>query len=387
MTHDWNDTLARLDAQHLRRHFRARSSGGGVHVVKDGRTLLNFASHDVLGLSTDPRVMQAAREAILLWGVGSGGSPLVSGWTRLHEDLTGELAAFLECESVLLFSSGYAASVGVLTALAGPGDAIFADARAHSALIDAFHASHARTRHYRHGDIGHLAELLADEQVEGQRFVVSDGVFGPDAELADVRALADAADRFGAMLVLHDGHGFGVLGPDGRGTASHAGVAGRVPVTIGSLGKALGAQGGFVAGGRVLCDVIANRARALLHSTALAPPLVAASLAALRVARAEPGRRASLHGHLQRLREGLAEQGLRVVGHVAAPSLGVHTGTAEAALALTAHLEAAGVLAAAVRPPTVEEGACRVRLTPSATHTDVDIDDALLAFVTATSAS
>lgn len=376
----WERWLAAWEARGLARRPRSLSTGAGPVVERDGRRLIHMASNNYLGLATDPRVVAAARRALEGWGAGAGAAPLVAGHGEWHARLEAELADYKGTEAALVFASGYAANVGVLAALAGPRDTIFADALVHASLVDGARASGARLRFYRHGDPDHLEAMLRRSAGRGRRLVVTDGVFSMDGDLAPLPALVELAERYDALLVVDDAHGTGVVGPEGRGTVHRFGLAGRVPVQVGTLSKALGAQGGFVAGSRRLIRWLWHRARAWVYSTALAPVLAAAALEALRLARAEDWRRQRLRRHGARLRSGLRSLGYRVLGDAEAPMTAVVVGEPEAAAALAARLEEQGVLAPAIRPPTVPAGTSRIRLAPMATHTDDQIEHVLAAF-------
>jgi 8-amino-7-oxononanoate synthase len=375
--------LQQLEAKGLERRLRPLACGG-PYVDRNGRRLLNLASNDYLGLSTDARLVAAARAALERWGVGAGAARLVVGDRPVHEALEAALAALKETEAALVFPSGYAANVGVLSALAGPRDQIFADALNHASLNDGARLSRARFRYYRHRDLEQLEQLLRGPGPApgGRRFIVTDAIFSMDAAVAPLPALAELAARYEAVLVVDDAHGTGIVGPEGRGTAHHLGVADRIPVQVATLSKALGVQGGAAVGARALVDFLLHRARAFIYSTGIAPVLAAAALEAVRLVQTEEGerRRQQQQAHLARLKAGLEARGYTVRHEPPAPMLAVLVGTPEAALRLSALLEMRGVLAPAIRPPTVPAGTSRIRLAPMATHTDDDIEAALAAF-------
>jgi 8-amino-7-oxononanoate synthase len=341
---------------------------------------VNLASNNYLGLAADPRLVAAAHGALDTWGVGAGASRLVTGDFEIHRDLESALAELKDAEAALAFTSGYAANVGLLSALVGPRDRIFADALNHASLIDGGRQSRAIVHRYEHLDVGHLEKLLRGAPARGQRLIVTDTVFSMDGDVAPLPELADLAERWGAALVVDDAHGTGVMGPEGRGAVHHFGLQGRVPVQIGTLSKAFGGQGGFVAGSRALIDVLLHRARSFVYSTGMAPAVAAAALAAVSIARSEGWRREKQHAHVARLRRGLRELGFAVLGEDAAPLLGVVVGSPDAAVGLAAGLEESGVLAPAIRPPTVPAGTSRIRLAPMATHSTEQIEAVLAAF-------
>jgi 8-amino-7-oxononanoate synthase len=345
-----------------------------------GREVLNLSSNNYLGLAAHPRVIGAAREALATFGVGAGASRLISGHQLPHEEIEADLAAYKQAPAARVFSSGYAACTGVIGALAGPRDAIFADALVHASLIDGARLSRARLRVFRHAEPAHLEALLEETPRRGRALVVTDGVFSMDGDVAPLEKLADVADRHGALLVVDDAHGTGVLGPDGRGSVESRCLADRVPVRIGTLSKALGGQGGFVVGSEELADLLLHRGRSFVYSTAIAPALCAAARAALRLVREEPERRDRLHANARVLRAGLAGRGYRLAGTPEVPMAVVLLGRPGAALRLSERLLAAGVLAPAIRPPTVPAGTSRIRLTPMATHTADDMERVVAAF-------
>ena len=363
----WTSTLERLDAQGLKRTLRtvapdAASSPDGV---------VNLASNDYLGLATDPRVVEAANEAAVRYGVGAGASRLVTGTSPVHEALEDELAAARSCEAALVFASGYATNVGVLQTLASRRDVIVADALCHASLLDGARLSGARLVRYRHNDLDDLDARLAAHADAAHRFIVTEGVFSMEGDLADLTSIAERAQRVGATLIVDDAHGTAIAGPAGRGSVAAADLSSeQVPVQIGTLSKALGAQGGYVAGDRALIDLLIQKARSFVYSTGLSPALAEAARTSLRLALEEPWRREQRSANAARLREALGQTGATVAGDEAAPMLLAVVGEASTAVDLAHSLEAAGVLAPAIRPPTVPEGTSRIRFAPKATHTD-----------------
>ena len=349
-------------------------------VGREGQAPVHFASNDYLGLSADPRVVAAASEAARCLGWGAGASPLVSGWTSEHEALAREIAAFERTEAAVLFPTGYAANVGTIAALVGKPDVVYSDRLNHACLIDGARLSGATIRVYPHKDVDALSDLLdADRGRFRRMLIVTDGVFSMDGDLAPIGRLADLADHHGAMLLVDEAHGTGVFGPDGRGAASELGVSDRVTIKVGTLSKALGSVGGFVAGSRRLIDWLTNHARPLIYSTASPAAAVAAAREALRISVAEPWRRERARGLGDRLREGLKEIGFEVA-RSKGPIVPVVVGEPSSALDLSARLADRGFLVPAIRPPTVPEGTSRLRVVASAAHTDEQVDCLILAF-------
>ena len=338
-------------------------------VVRDGRDLINFASNDYLGLANDPRVVEAACSAVRIHGWGAGASPLVSGWREPHEALTTALAEFERVEAVALFSSGYAANLGAIGALVGPGDVVYLDRLDHACIVDGARLSRAKLRVYPHRDVNRLEAILERDRSQFRRsLIATDGVFSMDGDLAPLVELADLANRFGAMFLVDEAHGTGVYGAEGRGAAESLGVAGRVDVKVGTLSKALGSIGGFVAGSRRLVDWLINRARPLVYSTAMPPAAAAGALKALEILRLEPKRREHLARLAQQLRAGLSDLG------IGGPIVPLIVGEADAAIAMSARLLDRGLLVPAIRPPTVPEGTARLRISITASHSPDQIE-------------
>jgi 8-amino-7-oxononanoate synthase len=341
---------------------------------------INFASNDYLGLASDARVIHAAIEAATRYGWGSGASPLVSGWTEAHESLARDLATFERTEAALLFPTGYAANIGAITALVGKPDVIYSDALNHACLIDGARLSGATIRIYPHNDVDALASLLkADANHFRRSMIITDGVFSMDGDLAPLDRIAELGDEHGAMFLVDEAHGTGVFGRDGRGAASELGVADRVTIKVGTLSKALGSVGGFVAGSARLIDWLTNHARSLIFSTAAPAATVAAAGEALRIVGAEPERRARARALGDRLRTALRDSGFSVVASTG-PIVPVVVGDPNEAMALSARLAARGFHVPAIRPPTVPEGTARLRVCVSASHSDADLDALILAF-------
>jgi 8-amino-7-oxononanoate synthase len=349
-------------------------------VDRSGRSAINFASNDYLGLANDARVVDAAVRAAAIWGWGAGASPLVSGWTEEHEALADEIAAFERTEAALLFPTGYAANVGTIAALVGKADVIYSDRLNHACLIDGCRLSGATVRVFPHADADALDAMLADDAGRFRRsLIVTDGVFSMDGDLAPVDRLADLAERHGAMLLVDEAHGTGVFGPDGRGAASELGVAERVSIRVGTLSKALGSIGGFVAGSRRLVDWLTNHARSLIFSTAAPPAAVAAAREALRISIDEPWRRARVRALGGRLRAGLIEAGYSV-SPATGPIVPVLLGDPAVVVETSRRLQELGFLVPAIRPPTVPDGTSRLRICASAAHTDEQVEGLLMAF-------
>ena len=376
--------LAEIDRAHLRRRRRVVQPAGGARLLVDGQPMLAFCSNDYLGLASHPALAEAAREATHTYGMGSGGSPLVSGHSVANDTLERELAAFVQLPRALYFYAGYATNAGIIPALVGAGDALFSDALNHACLIDGARLSRATIHRYPHADLAALEAALAASPAR-RKLVVSDAVFSMDGDLIDIPALLALCERHDALLLLDDAHGFGVLGPQGRGSLAHAGLVGaaasRRVLYMATLGKAAGVAGAFVAGDENLIEWLLQKTRTYIFATA-APALLASALrASLGVIEAADERRAHLAALIDRLRAGLAalpaELGWHAIeSHTAVQALVI--GSNEAALAAMESLRADGLWVPAIRPPTVPAGTARLRIALSAAHTVEDVD-ALLA--------
>lgn len=376
---DWiGDELIALDDASLLRVPTVVGSASGAEIEIGGRRLVLACSNNYLGLAADERVTAAAAAAALRWGAGSGASPLVSGLTRLGRDLERRLAAFKSSDDAVIFSSGFLANLGVIGALVGAGDVVFSDELNHASIIDGCRLSKARVEVYRHGDVDHLDALLGAGRFE-RALVATDTVFSMDGDLAPLPSLVEVAHRHGAMTMVDEAHGTGVLGRSGGGAVEHFGLEGQVDAVVGTLSKALGSAGGFVAGSERLCSWIRNRARPFIFDTAPAPAALGAAGAALEIIESEPWRRERLAEVREEIAGGLRRQGFDVLETVSAV-IPVIVGESADALALAAAIQERGVFAPAIRPPTVAAGTARIRLSAMATFTDENVATILGAF-------
>jgi 8-amino-7-oxononanoate synthase len=375
---DWiPGELAALAGRGLRRQLETIGPAQGPVVEVEGRRLVNLCSSDYLGLANDPRTRRAAAAAAEAAGAGAGAARLTAGDLPVHRELERRLAALEGTEAALLFSSGYHANAGVPAALVGREDAVFSDELNHASIVDGCRLSGAEVRSYRHGDVEELSRLLAASAAR-RKLVVTDAVFGMDGDAAPLREIADLCRRHGAMLYLDEAHAIGVLGPGGAGLAEAAGLSGRVDVSMGTLGKALGSFGAFVAGSRPLVDWLVSRCRTFAFTTALPPAACGAALAALDVLAGEPERRGKLAGLSTRMKDGLEWLGFPMQG-VVAPIFPVVLGAEALALEASRALRERGFLARAIRPPTVPPGTSRLRVSLTAAHTREQVDGFLAA--------
>ena len=347
----------------------------GREAVVNGRKLLNFCSNDYLGLAADPRVNVAFKNGVDRWGAGAGASHLVSGHTAAHEELEEALADFTRRPRALLFGSGYAANLGTINALLGPGDHVFEDRLNHASLLDGGWQSRAHFNWYAHGDLDDLdARLTECADSTRRKLIVTDGTFSMDGDLCPLTGIVAAARRHEAWLMIDDAHGCGVHGAGGCGVVDPAcnGMT-DVPILVGTLGKAFGTAGAFVAGSEALVETLIQRARTYIYSTALPSSVAVATLESLKIARAEEWRRERLRELVARFRLGAAQLGLKLLPS-ATPIQPIIVGQSAEALELSAVLESRGMLVPAIRPPTVPAGSARLRVTFSALHETVDVD-------------
>jgi len=371
------EALARLEAAQLRRRRSTvegfAEAGSRARLTIGGRTLVDFSSNDYLGLARHPELAAAMGACAAAAGAGSAASHLVSGHGSEHERLEEELAAFTRRDRALLFSTGYMANLAVMSALAGRGERILLDRLSHASLIDGARLAGAALTRYSHADAA-AAGMALEENPARTAVIGTDGVFSMDGDLAPLAALARVARRADAWLVVDDAHGLGVVGASGRGTLEECGVSGaEVPVLIGTLGKAFGSFGAFVAGEAALVEYLMQKARSYIYTTALPQPVAAASRRALALAQAEDWRRARLAALVDRFRQRAAHAGVPL-GPSRTPIQPVVLGSEAAVLAAQRALEAEGLWVVAIRPPTVPKGTARLRVTLTAAHTEAQID-------------
>ncbi len=371
--------LEELAARHLTRRLTPLHSSVGPLVEMAGRQILLLASNDYLGLAMHPEVIQSAIEATQRFGAGTGASRLISGSLPPHQELECALAQFKGTEAALTFSSGYLANIGAIPALVEQGGLILADRLCHASLIDGCRLSAADFRIYRHNDTSHLQSLLTKKRRARRTLIVTDGLFSMDGDLAPLPELSRLAQDHEAELYIDDAHGTGVMGAHGRGTVEHFGLETQIPFQMGTLGKAFGSSGAYLAGPSTLIRYLMNTSRSFIFTTAPPPSSAASATAALRVLQREPERRARLWANRERLYSGLTQLGFRLSASVS-PIMPILVGNAETALAFAEHLLAEGVYAPAIRPPTVPDATSRIRVTVTSEHNTNHIDQALAAF-------
>ncbi len=366
------DKLSQRRAQKLYRERLVLESPPGAEVRVGDETLLSFCSNDYLGLANHPRVIAAFQQGAARYGVGAGASHLVSGHSRAHHALEEELADFVGAERALLFSTGYMANLGVVSALTDRHDAIFEDRLNHASLIDAARLARAKVTRYPHAEVMRLADIL--KQASRPKLITTDAVFSMDGDIAPLAELGGLAARHDARLLVDDAHGLGVLGQNGRGTLEHLGLPLAPPVILmGTLGKALGVFGAFVAGEEALIETLIQRARTYIYTTALPPAVAEAVRASLRIVREEGWRRDRLRTLVARFRTGARTLGLALTDSPT-PIQPLILGESETALDASHRLREHGILVTAIRPPTVPEGSARLRITFSAAHEERHVD-------------
>lgn len=375
MPFDLSSRLAERRAAHLYRQRPLLESPQGVRVVVDGQPLLAFCNNDYLGLASHPAVIEAFAEGARQWGVGGGASHLVVGHSSPHHALEEALAEFTGRPRALLLSSGYMANLGTVTALVGQGDTVLEDRLNHASLLDAGLLSGARFSRYLHNDIESLGSRLA--KAEGNTLVVTDGVFSMDGDLAELPALCAKAREHGAWVMVDDAHGFGCLGRNGGGIVEHFGLSvDQVPVLIGTLGKAFGTAGAFVAGSEELIESLIQFARPYIYTTSQPPAVACATLRSLQLLQGEHWRRERLAQLIAQFRLGVSALGLNLMDSPT-PIQPILVGSSERALGLSAALRRRGILVTAIRPPTVPRGTARLRVTLSALHSEDDVNQLL----------
>lgn len=360
-------------AQHLERYRRVLTGNHAVEVTSRDQSLLNFSSNDYLGLASHPDLVAALKSAADTAGVGSGASALVTGFREEHHLLEAELAAFLQREKVLLCSSGYLANLAVATSLTGKDDVIIQDKLCHASLIDAARLSKARMLRYTHADAEALERQLSIEN-DGNTLVVSDGIFSMDGDVAPLKEIAVLCQQHRAWLAVDDAHGIGICGPGGRGSVAAAGLSEQqVPILTGTLGKAFGCFGAFIAGSEALINHLVNEARSYIYTTAMPPALAASARAALRRIIEDDWRRDQLQALIQHFRQGAASRGLTLMASDS-PIQPMVIGDSQKTLELAARLRQKGFLVVAIRPPTVRKGTSRLRITLTAEHNPDQLD-------------
>ena len=383
-----DDELAALRERNLYRPLRVMSSAQGPIASMDGRRVISLSSNDYLGLTHHPRMKRAAIEAVEQFGAGSGAVRTIAGTMTLHEALEAELAAFKHTEAVLTFQSGFTANTGVIPTITGETDLIVSDELNHASIIDGMRLSKAPRKIFRHADVESLREVLAEATEQGRDghgtphrliLVVTDGVFSMDGDIAPLPGIVEVAEAFGAAVMVDDAHASGVLGRDGRGSVSHFGLEGRVAIQVGTLSKAVGVLGGYVAGSQALRDILVQRARPFLFSTSHPPAVAAACSEAIRIMVEEPELIERLWANTRRFKAELGRLGFDI-GRSETPITPVILGDSETTIRFSNRLFDEGVFGTSVVFPTVPLDRARIRTIVTAAHSDDLLDQALAAF-------
>jgi len=373
------DEIAAMKAQGVFRYPRVFEGPQGPRAIIDGREVVNLSSNNYLGLANHPRVREAAIKAIEEYGAGTASVRSIAGTMSLHVELERRLAAFKRTEAALVFQSGFTANAGTVAAILGKEDVIISDELNHASIIDGCRLSRAQIKIYPHRDVAALRRLLEESRGARRVLVVTDGVFSMDGDIAPLPDIVAVAKEYGAITMVDDAHASGVLGTNGRGTVDHFGLHGQVDIQVGTLSKAIGILGGYVAGSKLLIDYLIQRARPFLFSTSHPPAVTAACLAALDILETEPELIQRLWDNARYFREGLADAGFDVSGSET-PIIPVIVGEGDKAMRLSDRLFEEGVFAQGIAYPTVPRGKARVRTIVTAAHTRDDLDQALAAF-------
>jgi glycine C-acetyltransferase len=373
------DELQAIREASLYRRLQRVENDQGPTLMLDGREVINFSSNNYLGIANHPALAAAAKEAIDRYGCGSGASRLISGNMTLHEELETKLATFKGTEAALVFNSGFQANTGILSTLTGEGDAIFSDALNHASIIDGCRLSRAKSIVYAHGDLDQLESALKLEVEAGRKLIVTETIFSMDGDEAPLGGIVELAEKYGAMVMVDEAHATGIFGSTGAGIVAKLGLGERVAVQMGTLGKALGGFGAYVAGSRALRELLINRCRSFIFTTSLPPAIMAMAMAAIDLVQQEPERREALWNNCRMLQAGLRE--LRFsLGSGESPILPLVIGDAGKCMQFSERLLEKGIFAQGIRPPTVPPGTSRLRITLMATHTRTQIDRAIDTF-------
>ena len=366
-------SLTQRREQGLYRQRRIVDSPQNVKMLIDGQTLINFSSNDYLGLANHSDVVKALQQGAQQYGAGSGAAHLICGHSRPVHDLEEALAEFCGRQRALIFSTGYMANIGIVTALLGRHDGVFEDRLNHASLIDAGQFSGASFQRFRHADTSQLEEQLIASQAR-QKLIISDGVFSMDGDIAPLPSIVQLAEQHDAWLMVDDAHGFGVLGKNGSGCAEHFALSQeQLPILMGTFGKAFGTFGAFVAGSDTLIEYLINEARSYVYTTALPPAIAVATLASLKLLQQQTWRREKLQDLIRKFRQGVTEIGLQLMDSDT-PIQPIVIGEAASAVRMSDALMAKGFYVGAIRPPTVPKGSARLRVTLSAVHSESDIN-------------
>ncbi|EFM11741.1 8-amino-7-oxononanoate synthase [Paenibacillus curdlanolyticus YK9] len=353
------------------------ANGAAGHLMRDGHSLLNMSANDYLGLSQHPDIAAAMIESLQADGVGAGASRLITGSSAPYARLEAALAGWHGCEAALVFGNGYMCNLGTIAALAGRGDVVLSDRLNHASIVDGIQLSRAEHVRYRHLDLEHLESLLVKHRDARRIWIVTDAIFSMDGDAAPLTELVELKQRYGAGLIVDEAHSGGIYGPRGQGLAAELGVSSAIDVHIGTFGKSFGVYGAYVAGSAALCKWLVNKARPLIYSTALPPSVVAGTLCSLHIVQRERWRAERVRAAARKFRHSLDEAGINTSGRTDCPIIPVIVGSSDSALRFSKQLEQHRILASAIRPPTVPDHTARIRFSLSASHSELELDEAL----------
>jgi 8-amino-7-oxononanoate synthase len=374
-----NTFLSSLQEKKLYRNLRAVTGPQASSIFFEGKKVMNFCSNNYLGLANDPRLVEAAQKALASEGVGSGASRLICGNMESHRKLEEKISSFKKTEACLVFSTGYMANVGILSALCDREDIIFSDKLNHASIVDGILLSRAEFKRYAHNDMKALEAMLQESLSYRKRLIVTDSVFSMDGDVAFLKQIVSLAKQYEAMVMIDEAHSFGVLGRQGRGLAQDLGLEEDIDVHMGTLSKAAGCFGAYCCGSKALIDFLINKARSFIYTTAMPPSVAAAAIKAIEIMEKEPQRREKLLNNAKHMRQGLQEVGFDTMSS-ATPIIPVLLKEASVAVAFSQKLLERGIFVQAIRPPTVPENTARLRVTVMATHRRSEIDKAIDAF-------
>ncbi|MCK8827445.1 8-amino-7-oxononanoate synthase [Natroniella acetigena] len=373
---NWDEKLNSLQKQGLYRKLKELGQAQKPWTVVDGQKVLLLASNNYLGLTTNSQVIDRTVEVIEEYGTGSGGSRLTTGSYDLHQELEKRLARFKGAEAAIIFNTGYMANLGVLTTIVREGDLILSDQLNHASIIDGCRLSKADVEIYHHADLEELEAKLAESQDYNSRLIVTDGVFSMDGDLAPLPKIVELAKKYNALTMVDDAHGTGVLGEQGGGIVEYFDLKEEIDIQLGTLSKALAAEGGFVAGSELVVDLLRNQARSFIYSTALAPGTIAAALSALDYLESNSDLIIELRKNIRLLKDGLKKLGYQVLDSQSA-IIPIMIGSSQQTMQLSSRLLEEQVFVSGIRPPTVPKGSSRIRVTVMTSHTKEDIEFAL----------
>ncbi|HXV82615.1 MAG TPA: 8-amino-7-oxononanoate synthase [Candidatus Binatia bacterium] len=373
------EELEALRHRGLYRYLRRVEGDQGPTLQLDGRKVINFSSNNYLGLANHPALQDAAKQAIDRYGCGSGASRLISGNMTLHEELETKIAELKGTEAALVFNSGFQANTGIIPVLVGEGDVILSDTLNHASIIDGCRLSRAKIVVYKHGDVNGLEQGLKNSPSGRRKLIVTESLFSMDGDEAPLSDIVSLAEEYGAMVMVDEAHATGVYEPNGAGLVAKLGLGDRVLVQMGTLGKALGGFGAYVAGSKSLREILINRCRSFVFTTSLPPAVMAMGIAAIDLVKKEPERRQALWNNCDRVRKGLKDLGYSL-GNSRSQILPLLVGDATKCMRLSQDLLDHGIFAQGIRPPTIPQGTSRLRITLMATHTREHIDQALRVF-------